>query len=181
MGKEDNGITRAFRNLPGVELCHVSRLNLLQLAPGAHLGRFIVWSEGAFNDLNGLYGNGERGSSSKSGYNLPRHIMSSADVARIINSDQIQSVIRPAITSQVVHPKKKNALKNRDVMLALNPYFAETRKREAARVKAGRKKQRKQKRSASSHAAGKKYWEMMMGEDTSSGSSESGSDSGSDE
>ena len=35
--KEDNGVTWAFRNLPGVELYHVSRLNLLQLAPGAHL------------------------------------------------------------------------------------------------------------------------------------------------
>merc|ERR1712151_820732 len=132
--------------------------------------------------LNGIYGTGERGTSSKSGYNLPRHILTSSDIARIINSDQVQSVIRPAITSQVVHPKKKNALKNRDVMVALNPYFAETRKREAARIKAGRKKQRKQKRSAASHAAGKKYWEMMMGEDTSSESDDSsGSDSGSDE
>ena len=82
----------------------------------------------------------------------------------------------------MVHPKKKNALKNRDVMVALNPYFAETRKREAVRVKNGRKKQQKQKRSAASHVAGKKYWEMMMGEDTSSESeSDSGSDSGSDE
>merc|ERR1712151_980817 len=86
--KEDNGITRAFRNLPGGELCHVSRLNLLQLAPGAPLGRFIIWSEGAFNALDGIYGNGERTSSSKSGYTLPRHILTSSDIARIINSDQ---------------------------------------------------------------------------------------------
>merc|ERR1712224_243346 len=121
-----------------------------------------------------------RGSSSKSGYNLPRHIMTSADVSRIINSDQVQSVIRPAITSQVVHPKKKNALKNRDVMIALNPYFAETRRREAARRKANRKTQAKKKRSEASHKAGKKYWEMMMGEDTEEEGSSSGSDSGSD-
>merc|ERR1712151_1406318 len=184
--KEDNGITRAFRNLPGVELSHVSRLNLLQLAPGSHLGRFIVWTEGAFNELSAIYGNGERNSSSKSGYNLPRHTMTSYDVARIINSDRVQSVIRPAITSQIRHPRKKNALKNRDVMIALNPYFAETRKREAARVKAQRGKQAKQKRSEKSREAGKEYWKMMMGEDTgddedsSSSGSESGSDSGSD-
>merc|ERR1712025_219004 len=175
--KEDNGITQAFRNLPGVELCQVSRLNLLQLAPGSHLGRFIVWSEGAFNELNAIYGNGERNSSSKSGYNLPRHIVTSADVSRIINSDQVQSVIRPAITSQVVHPKKKNALKNRDVMLQLNPYFAATRQREAARVKANRAKRAKQKRSKVSHEKGKKYWEMMMGEGAQS---DDGSSSGSD-
>merc|ERR1711982_179382 len=96
--------------------------------------------------------------------------------ARIINSDRVQSVIRPAITSQIVHPKKKNALKNRDVMVALNPYFAETRQREAARVKANRAKKAKQKRSEASHAAGKKYWEMMMGEDASESEEESSSD-----
>merc|ERR1712210_250261 len=173
MGKEDNGITRAFRNLPGVELCQVSRLNLLQLAPGSHLGRFIIWSEGAFNELSAIYGAKRKGSSA---YVLPRHIISSADVSRIINSDQVQSVIRPAVTSQLVHPKKKNALKNRSVMVALNPYFAATRQREAARVKANRKKCAKAKRSEASHAAGKKYWEMMMGE--SSDEEESGSSSG---
>merc|ERR1712157_159854 len=162
--------------------CHVSRLNLLQLAPGAHLGRFIIWSEGAFNALNGIYGNGERNSSSKSGYNLPRHVLTSSDIARIINSDQVQSVIRPAITSQVVHPKKKNALKNRDVMVQLNPYFNVTRQREAACVKANRQKRAKQKRSAASRERGKKYWEMMMAECASQeSSSSSGSESGSDD
>ena len=179
--KEDNGISRAFRNLPGVELCQVSRLNLLQLAPGSHLGRFIIWSEGAFNELNSIYGDGTPGSSSKSGYNLPRHIVSSADVARIINSDQVQSVIRPAITTQLVHPKKKNALKNRDVMIALNPYFAEKRRIEAARVKAGRVKAAKQKRSETSHAAGKKYWEMMMQEGAASSEEESSEEDDSEE
>jgi ribosomal protein L4 len=29
-----------LRNVPGVETVHVSRLNLLQLAPGGHVGRF---------------------------------------------------------------------------------------------------------------------------------------------
>ena len=33
----DNGISKAFRNLPGVDLCSVDRLNLLQLAPGGHV------------------------------------------------------------------------------------------------------------------------------------------------
>merc|ERR1712037_761478 len=115
----------------------------------------------------GIYGAKRKGSSA---YVLPRHIISSADVSRIINSDQVQSVIRPAVTSQLVH------LKNRSVMVALNPYFAQTRQREAARVKANRKKSAKAKRSEASHAAGKKYWEMMMGE--SSDEEESGSSSG---
>merc|ERR1711981_1037903 len=42
---EDNGIVKAFRGLSGVEVCSVERLNLLQLAPGGHLGRFVVFTE----------------------------------------------------------------------------------------------------------------------------------------
>jgi large subunit ribosomal protein L4e len=53
---EDNGIVKAFRNLPGVELVNVRRLNLLQLAPGGHLGRFIIWTEGAFALLDEVFG-----------------------------------------------------------------------------------------------------------------------------
>ena len=52
----DEGISRAFRNLPGVELSNVRRLNLLQLAPGGHLGRFIIWTESAFALLDEIYG-----------------------------------------------------------------------------------------------------------------------------
>ena len=36
---EDKGIVKA---LPGVELVNVRRLNLLQLAPGDRLGRFVI-------------------------------------------------------------------------------------------------------------------------------------------
>ena len=53
---EDHGITQAFRNLPGVELANVNYLNLLQLAPGGHLGRFIIWSKAAFVKLDEIYG-----------------------------------------------------------------------------------------------------------------------------
>lgn len=53
---EDQGIVKAFRNLPGVELVNVRRLNLLQLAPGGHLGRFVIWTEGAFTLLDEVFG-----------------------------------------------------------------------------------------------------------------------------
>ena len=39
---EDHGIKQAFRNLPGVELIQVDRLNLLKLCPGGHLGRLVA-------------------------------------------------------------------------------------------------------------------------------------------
>ncbi|XP_022857601.1 60S ribosomal protein L4-like [Olea europaea var. sylvestris] len=40
-GTEGAKLVKAFRNITGVEVAHVSRLNLLKLAPGGHLGRFI--------------------------------------------------------------------------------------------------------------------------------------------
>merc|ERR1712029_95972 len=107
----DNGITRAFRNLPGVTLLNVSRLNILHLAPGGHLGRFIVWTEAAFKALNEIYPSSS----------LPRDMMKNADLTRIINSDEIQRVVRP--TKVVKRPSiKKNPLKNVNVMVRLNPY-----------------------------------------------------------
>ena len=94
---EDSGIVRAFRNIPGVDVARVDRLNLLQvtsgisaslllrgdaccpslgislqqqlqaaqalklltgmqLAPGGHLGRFIIWTRSAFDRLDEVFG-----------------------------------------------------------------------------------------------------------------------------
>lgn len=118
----DEGITKAFRNLPGVELCHVERLNLLQLAPGGHVGRFIVWTEGAISKLDNIYGTGETGSSIKKNFVIPKNIISNSDVARIINSDEIQSIVRPIAERKMHIPRKRNPLRNKEVMYKLNPY-----------------------------------------------------------
>merc|ERR1711981_1235789 len=85
---EDNGINQAFRNLSGVEVCSVDRLNLLQLAPGGHLGRFVVFTEAAFAKL----------SEEKKGYRVPRSMMTNSDLPRIINSDEVQARVTPAKT-----------------------------------------------------------------------------------
>ncbi|KAJ8790962.1 hypothetical protein J1605_021056 [Eschrichtius robustus] len=53
---EDNGIIKAFRNIPGITLLNVSKLNILKLAPGGHVGRFCIWTESAFSKLEELYG-----------------------------------------------------------------------------------------------------------------------------
>merc|ERR1719198_2551207 len=57
----------------------------------------------------------------KSGYHLPRAMMENADVARIINSDEVQSVLRPKLEAPKKHAAKKNALKNKALMAKLNP------------------------------------------------------------
>lgn len=65
---KNEGVRQAFRNLPGVDLCPVDSLNLLQLAPGGHVGRFIIWTEGAFKRLDSLWGTQRKPSAEKAGY-----------------------------------------------------------------------------------------------------------------
>ncbi|MBW0491287.1 hypothetical protein O181_031002 [Austropuccinia psidii MF-1] len=121
---EDKGITRAFRNLPGVELASVHRLNLLQLAPGGHIGRFCIWTQGAFAQLDEIYGTYDQPSTLKKDYSLPAPKVSNADITRVINSDEIQSIVKPAGPARVKRPftQKKNPLKNRALLFRLNPY-----------------------------------------------------------
>jgi len=138
--KNDNGITQAFRNLPGVELADVTRLNLLQLAPGGHLGRFVVWTQGAFEALNGIYGSASRESTMKKGYTLPRNIVTNSDITRLINSDEIQSKVRPAQKNVRTHGRqKKNPLRNLGALIKINPYAVAHKRSEllAAERRAG--------------------------------------------
>jgi len=127
------GVHKGFRNLPGVELTNVDNLSLLDLAPGGHLGRFLIWTKGAFEKLDSIFGTYDEAAKFKSGFNLPRSFMTNADLARIINSDEIQSIVKPASSSTLVLPKKRNPLKNTAVRVALNPYHATVKAREVAK------------------------------------------------
>ncbi|KAJ2510079.1 60S ribosomal protein L4B [Coemansia sp. RSA 2049] len=129
---QDNGITRAFRNLPGVELVDVTRLNLLQLAPGGHLGRFVIWTQPAFEALNKVFGSQAEASEQKKGYTLPASIVANPDVARIIASNEVQAVVRAAGPRFTKRPftQKKNPLRNSQVLVRLNPYAQVLRRAE---------------------------------------------------
>lgn len=143
-GTEGSKLVKAFRNIPGVEVANVDRLNLLKLAPGGHLGRFVIWTKSAFEKLDSIYGSFEKSSDKKKGYVLPRSKMVNADLARIINSDEVQSVVKPIKKEVKRAPLKKNPLKNLNVMLKLNPYAKTARRMsllaEAQRVKAKKEK-----------------------------------------
>lgn len=53
---EDQGVSRAARNIPGVDVAQVDNLNAELLAPGAQPGRLVVWSENAITELDeGLF------------------------------------------------------------------------------------------------------------------------------
>jgi len=128
--KSNDGVEQAFRNLPGVELCCVDRLNLLQLAPGGHMGRFIIWSQSALNSLNTIYG--------EKGKLVPDDLMANADLARIINSDEVQSVLNPAKRANKKYLRKKNPLKSIKALAKLDPFAAAARESEQ-RAEAARK------------------------------------------
>merc|ERR1712230_152620 len=98
-GKE---LSLAFRNISGVETSSVFALNLLQLAPGGHLGRFIIWTSAAFKALDTIYGS-------------------------TTTPSDLKSVIRAAIgqaRTKRAGVQKKNPLHNKQVLLRLNPYAA---------------------------------------------------------
>lgn len=136
---QDNGITRAFRNIPGITLLNVSRLNLLKIAPGGHVGRFCIWTESAFKKLDRLYGTWKKPSTLKTGYNLPMPKMANTDLQRLLKSDEIQAVLRPPRQKkQIRRVQKKNPLKNSRIMTRLNP-FAPVQKRAALLTQARQK------------------------------------------
>jgi len=111
----------------GVETSSVYSLNLLQLAPGGHLGRFIIWTSSAFAALDKIYGSTTEASALKKDFLLPSAIMKNPDLNKLINSSEVQKVLRPvrggAISKRGV-VQRKNPLKNFQVQLRLNPYAA---------------------------------------------------------
>jgi large subunit ribosomal protein L4e len=135
---EKGPLIKAFRNIPGVEVCNVDSLNLLQLAPGGHLGRFIIWTKGAFQRLDSIFGTYKTPSTIKENFILPRPILQNAEVSRIIRSEEIQSHLRPKIARAKTY-RKKNPFSNFDFMVKLNPYH-QTLKRQ--KILASQKQQK---------------------------------------
>lgn len=139
---DDNSQTfaRACRNIPGVDYLNVNRLNIRHLAPGGHLGRFCIWTEGAVKALNDLWGTAASGSKLKAGYRLNANLLKNPDITQIINSNEVQSVLnRRQEKTRRSRVNKKNPLKNKILMARLNPYSTVLRAANQNRQKAPRK------------------------------------------
>merc|ERR1712024_111308 len=137
---QDNGIVRAFRNIPGVEVCDVNSLNVLRLAPGGLCGRFLIFTEDAFKALDTIYGNFSAGSSSKKNWSIPSAVIQNSDLQALLQSDEVQSVLNaPKASDTIKRSTKKNPLNNIRAMLKLNHNVA-TEKRAAWKVEAASKK-----------------------------------------
>merc|ERR1712129_169990 len=88
--------------------------------------------------------------------------MVNADIARIINSTEVQSVLRPKLEAPKSFPKKRNALKNKEVMKALNPFQppketdTQIKKRVAERKAASKEYNKKHKKGDDT------FWKNLM-------------------
>lgn len=136
--KNDDGIVKAFRNIPGVDICQVSRLNLLQLAPGGHVGRLVIWSQAAFEEMGDFL----------KGKKAPKQIMTNPSLNALLNSDEIQSVIRAPVKKTSTHARKRNLLKNKksrfETFRGFSLQEVNERKRKAENMDAGARKKYRQ-------------------------------------
>ena len=80
--------------------------------------------------LDPLFGSYHSKSQLKQGFSLPRPLMANPDLGRVINSDEIQTSVRPVIRQPVFHVRKKNPLKNLGFLVKLNPYAKTQRRRQ---------------------------------------------------
>jgi len=101
-------VAQAFRNIPGVEIANVTRLNLLRLAPGGHVGRFIIWSEDAFRALDDTFGSLNENAKQKNSYRPPRAVIENTDISRIIASKEVATRIRAPRRTPFQQKKKKS-------------------------------------------------------------------------
>merc|ERR550537_1191568 len=112
-------LLKGARNLQGCEVQNAARLNLLDIAPGGIMGRFIIWTEGAFNHLKTMY----EGENAKKRYHLRTDVLTNADVQAIINSEAVQSVLRPKITVPKYSRRKANPIANVEYRKFLDPTY----------------------------------------------------------
>jgi len=130
---QDDGIVKAAKNIPGLDVVNVNSPNLLKLAPGGKLGRMAIWTESAIAACEDNFGTFTTAAKNKKGYHLGRSVMTNCDLSKIINSEEIQSVLRPAREGMVkVCRQKKNPLKSPDAMNKLNPGAAKAAARRRA-------------------------------------------------
>mmetsp|Transcript_10646 Transcript_10646/g.24950 ORF Transcript_10646/g.24950 Transcript_10646/m.24950 type:complete len:110 (+) Transcript_10646:376-705(+) len=85
---------RFLRNIHSIQFCHINSLNLLKLAPGGHVGRFVIWTQSSFLKLDSLFPYLEP----QNEKNKSNHL-NVLNLDSIINSSDFQKNIRPASKS----------------------------------------------------------------------------------
>merc|ERR1711974_303602 len=151
---ENSNLIKGVRNIPGVDICNVHRLNLKQLAPGGHLGRFLIFTEDAFKALDQIFGTFNAPAGEKGGYHLHKTVISNPDISRIINSNEVQTAIRDKKQAKQSHQKKINPYTNKNVMDSINPHRNNVARVEKEANEANRKKRQEALKSKRGSYAG---------------------------
>jgi large subunit ribosomal protein L4e len=99
--------------------------------------------QAAFEKLDSVFGSYSSKSDVKKTFVLPRASMFNADLARIINSDEVQSKVRVAKAGFAKPSQKRNPLINLGAMLKLNPYVAQVKRAEKAMQAAAESKKKR--------------------------------------
>lgn len=115
---EQSDVRRAFRNIAGADLACVDSLSLLDLCPGGHLGRLVMWTLGAFERLSMIYGKNGEEAALKKGYFLPTSVVSKDDVESLFYTDEIQAFLD---TPNII--KYEKTVRRPEVIESLNPYL----------------------------------------------------------
>jgi large subunit ribosomal protein L4e len=130
---------KCLRNFSGLEYSNVNSLSILKLAPGGHIGRFVIWTKSAFEQLEKIFGTSTKASERKRwgrAWSLPKVCMTNTDIEKILSSDEVYNVLNKLPKVNLCPLKRGNPLKNVKVMKSLNPSLAEdttarNKKREA--------------------------------------------------
>jgi large subunit ribosomal protein L4e len=148
----------ACRNIPGMDTLNVHRMNILDLAPGGHIGRLVIWTKEAFESLDKVF------TEEKTGYIYATSVMNNADLGSIINSDQIQKVLKPVLPNSKPHEnQKKNPLKNKAAMKKLNPFAPTKLEMEKAAVAESKKaREAMKKKHRGLKKVGKKWMKSIL-------------------
>lgn len=98
--------------------------------------------------------------------------VTNADIGRIINSSEVQSVVRPVQRQKRIWTLKKNPLKNLGALVKLNPYALTMKRNEIKSSKANRDAKAAGGQSASAKkvdaikkkkaAVGKKFYQNVL-------------------
>ncbi len=148
---ECKSLIKALRNLPGVDTVNINRLNIRLLAPGGQMGRFCIYTESAMRELANQFGSLNGGAKARKGFVLRREFLKNPDISSIINSDEIQSVLRDKKCVRAMHPRlKRNPLKNKALMDKLNPFAAQLRTRRQKKIQKNKTQAKQHKAQAQS-------------------------------
>jgi len=112
---EGDNIEHGFRALPGVTLQNVASMNLLDLAPGGQVGRFVIWTKKAFESLDKVY-------AAKTGFNMPTPVVKNTDYKRFFESEAIVKARKPEREMRYAE-RKTNPFADKAAMKRINPAF----------------------------------------------------------